>query len=244
LVDEKVKVSVNNNFKPRNTNNISNTSIQNTFVTCLNNIPNIPKLFLNTIKYLENETKNFYLKNKKYIIPATVISSYAGTCLVLKSGNDYIEKDDLWINWQPTNNYANNCNNNYTNNYFAAETDPHTSTKNPKELEELKQMDPKKLTNSLLLEIQKRHTNCKEPLDFLSPLSTFINIIEKEKIELIFYSKFYNFLKITKLLKLFPINTDNFLKIGSKLEKLFFIRDNFLSWLSMYRIEKNQALQA
>ncbi|KKP28577.1 MAG: hypothetical protein UR12_C0017G0005 [candidate division TM6 bacterium GW2011_GWF2_30_66] len=161
---------------------------------------------INTSKNLANTIKDFYSKNKQYIIPATIISSYANICLILKIGNNYIENENNWSNWQNKNKIA-----------------------------------PEKLTELLLIEIQKRYTNYKNPLDFLSPLSIFIKTIEKEKNILTFYSKFYNFLKTTRLLKIFPINTNNFLSIKQKLENLQFISDKFFTWLAQYKLETNHA---
>lgn len=230
-----------NNFAPTNINDLKNSNIQNTTATnYLQNVQDattdITKCFLDKAtywtKYLENKTKDFYLKNKKYIIPLAIISSYIGVCLTLKAGQYYIEKDDLWSNWQPIkSNNTDLQSRDFTNiNLMSQENNS--------------QINQKEIIKLLLIEIQSRYTDYNKPLDILSPLSDFMKNIEKEKNKLTAYLNFYNFLETTRLVKIFPINTSIFLKIKSKLSQLLFIRNIFFTWLYMYKIEKNIALQA
>jgi len=210
---DKLNVNINNEFCPNTLNYLSNSNIQNAILKCFTTAGHLPGYLSNTIKNAIKTSKNFYLKNQKYIIPGTLFTSYSATLLALHNGNQYVKNHQLWSLW-----------------------------KQEKNLEQLMQLPQQDLLYGLIVEIQKRYVNTKYPVDFISPLSDFMKELEKEKNKLLFYAKLHKILYKSYLLYLFPIKTDNFAKINDLLARLSFIRDIFLNWIAKYNVEQSSGL--
>ena len=208
--DDKVNIQINNEFSPNTLNYLSNANVQYAIVKCINTIGELPGRISDSVKYYTQTTKQFYIKNQKYIISGALLSSYFAILLKLQQGNQYIENLSLWSHW-----------------------------KKDKNLHELTQLPRQELIYDLIVEIQKRHIDTHNPVDFITPLSLFMQEFEKEKSNLLCYSKLYNFLKKSYLLYMFPVETDNYFKIQAHLGRLSFIRDTFLNWIAEYKIEQN-----
>jgi len=207
---ENIKIEVRNQFSPTSTNYLSNSTMQRVVVQSIHYInQGIPKV-TSFVKETFLQSTSFAQKYQDEILIGTGIGLYSLIFFGLIKGDSYLNQKNLWSCW------------------------PHNI-----DFQKLIQTPPDEIQKQLLIEIQIRYMKIDSPTDFVTPLVKFMNDIEKEKKNLIFYQKLYETLSKFYLSWIFPMNKTMFLTIKEKLERLSFIRDIFLKWAAHYKINQN-----
>ena len=170
------------------------------------------KMFSNVhLKEWQAKTSNF-LYSKRYFIGATIIlGGYIMTCNFFVRGTKYLERTDTWASW-------------------------HSDIP----LEILMATPQSELAKELVLEIQRRYSNAQNPTDFISPLITFIKVIDEEIIMIKQYAEIYRLINKLHLQNIFPINQKQFNMLDEKEKKLIYFKNTFLSWAAEYKVNHNK----
>jgi len=97
------------------------------------------------------------------------------------------------------------------------------------------------LKQELIFDIQKRYLNQQNPTDFISPLVTFMNKINREEKYLNYYTTILNGIKRLHIARLFLINEKKIKEAELRKQRLIFVRQLFLSWAAEYNINQEEA---
>jgi len=211
-----ISVQVTNSFSPTLTSYLSNpgSGLKTAAFHGIHAANQLVNEMINTTRTICKKTKQFTQKHKYYLIPSAILTSYITALFCVSRGNSYLDKKELWSAWKKE----------------IATQDLILDNNNSE------------LVKNLLLEIQTRHMDKNNPIDFITPLANFIKNMEQEKRSLTFYANIYNMLKSSHLLKLFPVDKTCFHKVEDQIQRLHFIRSIFLTWAARYKIEQNKAL--
>ncbi|MGB8366940.1 MAG: hypothetical protein WCD44_01145 [Candidatus Babeliales bacterium] len=148
-------------------------------------------------------------KNKYKIAKYSVTCSYIGILLLLFSSHYYLDKPDVWANWQASTPFTELC------------------TK-PSHL----------LQQELIFDIQKRYINIQNPSDFMSPFVAFMNKITEEETHINRYLILLNSVNRLHMQRLFFINEKKIKKAESCKQRLALVKQLFLSWAAEFNINQ------
>lgn len=170
------------------------------------------KIFSNLpIKEWQEKSSTFFHEKRYFIGASIILGGYVLACHYFVQGNKYLERTDTWAAWH-------------------SETPLDLLVSYP-------QLD---LAKELILEIQRRYSNAKNPTDFISPLITFVKTIDEEIATVKQYSEVYRWAKQCYLHTIFPINQKQFNLLEEKHKKLVYLKNIFLSWAAEYKINHNK----
>ncbi len=155
----------------------------------------------------QNKTTSFLKANKYKTMLFIVASVYAVLCYEVIKGYMYLNKENLWSSWRSTISF-----------------------------EELLAISQQQLSQELLRDIQLRYTNAQNINDFISPLATFLNDIEKETHYINYYNKLNTWLIRLHLSTIIPVSKKHFDGSKERLQRLAYLKNVFLSWATEYKI--------
>jgi len=170
------------------------------------------KLFSNLpIKEWQSKVSGF-LYERRYVIGTSIIlGGYGLACAYFVQGNKYLERTDTWTSWH-----------------------------NDTSLELLISIPQAEFAKELILEIQRRYSNAQNPTDFITPLISFMQIINTEILTIKRYMTAYRWLKQLHLQNMFFINQKQFNLLDEKYKKLLYFKNIFLSWAAEYKVNHNK----
>lgn len=163
------------------------------------------------IKEWQTKTSSFLYRKRYFIGSSIMLGSYALTCNYFIKANKYLERTDTWSSWRPDT---------------------------PVDI--LITIPQAELARELILEIQRRYSNSQNPTDFISPLITFIQVIEAEIIMIKHYAEVYRWITKLHIQPVLFINQKQFNALGEKYKKLIYLKNIFLSWAAEYKINHNK----
>ena len=107
------------------------------------------------------------------------------------------------------------------------------------EIDTLEQCSHDDLSRDLLTDIQERYINPANPTDFIMPLSSFLPIVEKEKLALEFYMWWSTQIIACHLQRFFPVDKHYKDIARNALRRLKFIKNLFVVWWAHYNSHTN-----
>jgi len=128
--------------------------------------------------------------------------------------------------------------------YYFNQTNSWSSWQSATPFTELYTRPQQLLKQELIFEIQKRYINQQNPTDFISPLVTFMNRINREEKYLNCYTTILNGINRLYLARLFLISEKKIKKVELRKQRLTFVRQLFLSWAAEYNINQEEAKHA
>lgn len=151
------------------------------------------------------------IKEYKYKIAfTTVLSLYLILCYNTIKGNRLLDKETCW-----------------------------SAFKEEYSLEDLLEIPQQELAHELLKEIQRRYTKAQNITDFITPLITFMNDIEKEMKQIKRCIQLHTWSKKLHVASLLPFNTKHYNRAPAKLQRLAYLKNIFLTWAAEYKIGSN-----
>jgi len=146
--------------------------------------------------------------NKIYFGACALLTLYSYYCYQVICGNLYLKRTDVWSSW-----------------------------KHELSFDQLCQIPQQSLARELVLSIQHHGLDMQKPTDFMSPLVLFLQVIEQERITLLYYQTLYNRITTVKCSIIFPFNKKRYNRIEERLQRLSFVKNIFISWMAEFNIE-------
>lgn len=161
----------------------------------------------------QEQVQTFWHDNKLYLGAGALVTLYSYYCYQVISGNFYLKRTDLWSSWKQELSFDQLC------------------------------LIPQQiLARELVLSIQQHGLDVQKPTDFMIPLVSFLQVIEEERIKLLYYQTLYNRITMLKCGSLFPFNKKRYNDIEKRLQRLSFVKNIFISWMAEFNIEHNRSL--
>jgi len=171
----------------------------------------LPSNLLQHIDEWPEKFARFLYQQRFFIAGGSILAAYLWLCRSCVNGNKYLEQTDTWAAWHQE-----------------------------LVLEELLAMPQHELAKDLVVEIQRRYSNPKNPTDFLSPLISFMREIDREIALTQYYIKLYMILQRTHANAILPVNTTRFATICDVQRRLAYLRNVFLTWAAEYKVNHNR----
>jgi hypothetical protein len=173
----------------------------------------LPDKFFSSLPFKQwsNRTVNFFNKNRYLLGASLLFGGYIVACNYTVQANKFLERTDTWASWH-----------------------------NEITAEQLMAINHKELAKELILEIQRRYSNPKNPTDFISPLIAFIQAIDKEILLLKKYITYYTWVQKLHLQGILPIQQKLLNKADDSYKKIMHVKNIFLSWAADYKINHNK----
>lgn len=173
----------------------------------------IIKTMLKKIEEGKDKTNAWISAHKLQTAGITALTLYGTLCYCMINANSYLNNPTLWSSWKFT-----------------------------MPMTELLEIPQKELSHELLLEIQRRYTPQNNPTDFIVPLATFIEEINKEIAMINHYGTIFSWLKKCHLTAILPVSKANLDSINDRLERATYYKNVFLSWAVEYKLEHRRAM--
>ena len=172
-------------------------------------MPQMPKIPTQAISNGVYEAYETIRAHNKKLALFFVMTGYLATCYQVYSADSYSEQAELWANWR-----------------------------DDLSLEQLLNIPHEQLTHELLTEIQRRYLSQKNPTDFISPLTSFLNTLDNEIKYLHSYKRLREWIYWTYLSRLLPNKTKTHHSFDKQLQRLNYLKNIFLAWAAQYKLEQ------
>jgi hypothetical protein len=106
-------------------------------------------------------------------------------------------------------------------------------------LEELYALSEKELGEILVKEAQQRYTIVNDPENFITPLVTFLQMVEEEKKLLQAYISLYEWIQSLRLEKILWVDAQLAAACQERLKRLAYLRAIFVNWITEYKFMHN-----
>lgn len=154
-------------------------------------------------------TGSFFQEYKWPILIGTATFMYGYLCYIIFSGNSYFAQRSLWSSWRPD-----------------------------LTLEQMLATPQAQFAKELLQEIQRRYTDPASLTDIVRPLGKFMQAIEDEEQQLLWYQNAYSWIEYTKINAIIPLRTAQFGKISERLQRIAYYKNVFHAWAAQYQMEQ------
>ena len=163
------------------------------------------------LKEWQNKTSSFIFRQRYFIGASLLLGGYIYVCSYIVQANKYLERPDTWNSWRADM---------------------------PFDL--LVTIPQHELAKDLILEIQRKYSNTQNPTDFISPLISFVQTIDKEINTLKKFIDAYWLITKLHVEKLLPVNIKQFATLNERYKKLLYLKNVFLSWAAEYKVNHNK----
>ena len=153
---------------------------------------------------------NFISGQRYFIAAGTVLGGYVLLCRECVRANQYVVCNETWGSWH----------NDYPHEVFMS-------------------MSHQEIAKELVIEIQRRYSNIKNPTDFIGPLITFAKSIDSEIKLVDHYLWLHSILQRSHLNMIVPLNIEACVLLPKMMQRLRHIKNIFLTWAADYKIEHN-----
>lgn len=152
------------------------------------------------------------LKQLLWMIPtALVASSYAYFCYQILTLQRYLKQKMLWSHWR-----------------------------SDVTLDQLLTFPQEQLAKELLAEIHRRYFNKDSITNLVTPLTTFMTIIEQEEEKISYYIATVQRLHSLRINRLFPINAGAYRHAQEQLQRIAYYKNIFITWAHNYNAQQRK----
>lgn len=108
-------------------------------------------------------------------------------------------------------------------------------------LVELLEMSQSAVADTLAREVQRRYTSIDNPNDFVTPMTSFLRDLEKERAILEDYRNLCSWLKSFCISKLCWYDEGLLTECTERLQRLAYLKSIFINWITDYKFSQNNA---
>jgi len=170
----------------------------------------IKSISLEKLQMLMHNCYSSIMEHKWTVCGATLLALYFTACYQLVRGNAYFKNRSPWSTWK--------------------EEIP---------LHEFAEIPQSEIARELIISIQRKYLNPKNPSDFFGPLVSFLVDLEAEIRISKRYLKRFDWLEKIYFTYLFPGDTEAFAQAEEKIARLCFIKEIFITWTVEHKLELN-----